>query len=491
MMKVCLLFSDRNFDDSVENGLESEHLVFDLELEEIFSAMARDNEIIHQSVRQVILSPLKQGNEIKYRQDALNDCVQNPDLVRSLFSVATDAIEQRKKMWWGLDSDFISSVFSSSINMLQIFADRLKKLRIQAENAEGKFKSPGFCHLFKLLREEFSDTYLGEVKKILKDLKDQDSFLISARLGERNQAVDFVLRRNKPGRKNWLKWKLAPSFTLMPRDDNGMKDLSNRRNKAIDKMTRTLRESTEHILKFFEQLRFELAFYVGCLNLHNQLITQGYSICFPEMFSKKEHGFECDGLYDTALVLLKKEGVVGNVINANGKKLVVITGANQGGKTTFLRSYGQARLMMQCGIFVAGKAFRASLLNGLFTHFKREEDASMKMGKLEEELARMSSIVEKLSPGSVVLFNESFSSTNEREGSEIGRQIVDALLDSQIEIVTVTHQFEFANDYYQKNRSDILHLRAERLEGGTRTFKILPGAPKPTSFGEDLMTTIA
>ena len=65
----------------------------------------------------------------------------------------------------------------------------------------------------------------------------------------------------------------------------------------------------------------------------------------------------------------------------------MITGANQGGKSTFLRSVGLAQLMMQCGMFVAAESLRASVGQRLFTHYKREEDAAMESGKLDEELA--------------------------------------------------------------------------------------------------------
>ncbi len=69
--------------------------------------------------------------------------------------------------------------------------------------------------------------------------------------------------------------------------------------------------------------------------------------------------------------------------------MVIITGANQGGKTTFLRRIGLARIMMQCGMFVPAKAFTANVCERTLTHFKREEDTAMESGKFDEELRRM------------------------------------------------------------------------------------------------------
>jgi DNA mismatch repair ATPase MutS len=181
---------------------------------------------------------------------------------------------------------------------------------------------------------------------------------------------------------------------------------------------------------------------------------------------------------------------VGNDLDADNKSLVIITGANQGGKSTFLRSIGLAQLMMQCGMFVPAEQFCANLCDGLFTHYKRSEDVTMNSGKLDEELSRMSDIVNHITSSSVMLFNESFAATNEREGSEIARQIVTALVEKGIKVYFVTHLYEFAHRYYDKKAEGALFLRAERQEDGTRTFRLIEGEPLQTSYGTDLYDRI-
>jgi DNA mismatch repair protein MutS len=126
----------------------------------------------------------------------------------------------------------------------------------------------------------------------------------------------------------------------------------------------------------------------------------------------------------------------------------------------------------------------------VFTHFAREEDKKLESGKFEEELKRMSLLIDHLKPGSLLLLNESFSSTNEREGSEIAREVVSALLEAGVKIFYVTHLYEFAHQLWQQQAQNVLFLRAERMPDRRRTFKIREGAPLETSYGADVYARV-
>jgi DNA mismatch repair ATPase MutS len=98
----------------------------------------------------------------------------------------------------------------------------------------------------------------------------------------------------------------------------------------------------------------------------------------------------------------------------------------------------------------------------------------------------MSVIVGRIRPHGLVLFNESFAGTNEREGAEIGYQIVRALLNAQVRVFFVTHRFGFAEHFMGQQTVSVLFLRAEREPGGRRNYKLAVKDPLPTSFGEDI-----
>jgi len=122
---------------------------------------------------------------------------------------------------------------------------------------------------------------------------------------------------------------------------------------------------------------------------------------------------------------------------------------------------------------------------GRIVVYKREEDAAMQRGKLDEELMRMSDIADQITPGLILLCNESFASTNEREGSEIARQIIRAVTDAGVRVLFVTHLYDLAHSLYHEQRSDALFLRAERLPDSSHTFRVVVGEPLPTSYGTD------
>jgi DNA mismatch repair ATPase MutS len=489
-MKAFLLYPDRDIDLQQPLPSNAQALIQDLELTTLFNAMALGDPFLFEVAKHVVLSSLTDLDIIRYRQQILQDCLNNASVIRELYTLAVEAIAREKKVW-GFFRDYPSGILHRSLEVLELFVDSLKKLRQLADTHADRFVSDGCTRLFAMLQRELDDAYFARVQQHLKTLKFRKGILMSAKLGKGNKGTSYVLRTppDQPQRLIERLFAERPptySFTIAERDESGARALSELQDRGINLVANALAQSTDHLLSFFTMLRTELAFYVGCLNLHAQLIKLGAPIAFPQPVASGERKRSVQGLYDACLALTMKRQVVGNTVQAEGKNLMIITGANQGGKSTFLRSIGLAQVMMQCGLFVPAEAFSANVCARLFTHFKRKEDATMKSGKLDEELSRMSEIVGQLTPHAMVLFNESFAATNEREGSEIARQIVSALVEKQITVCFVTHLSEFARGVYEQRLENALFLRAERQADGKRTFKLLEGEPLETSYGADV-----
>ncbi len=490
-MNVYLMHPDRDFDPQQELPVNTAELTQDMELNTILRAMAQGDRFLLKVAQQAVLSSLDSVDAVQYRQQILQDCLRNPDVVRQIYQIPIQANENKQRHWMGIFTHHPSGILSGARDMLEMFVGLLHALRQIADEHAEKFSSPGFRRFFAMIQQELDDDYFSLVSQHLKELQFRQGVVLSAELGRGNEGTNYTLRKTNHNDQNWLQrviGRRSPvySYTLHPRDDHGARALGELRDRGVNLVANALAQSADHINSFFDTLRLELAFYIGCLNLAQQLDALGAPITFPQPAPVGERRLWFTGLYDVALALTMNRSVVGNDLNADGKELVIITGANQGGKSTFLRSIGLAQLMMQCGMYVPAQSFGANLSTGIFTHYKREEDAAMESGKFDEELSRMSDIVDHIKPGAVVLLNESFAATNEREGSEIARQITCALLELGIKVFYVTHLYELASGFYNRKMENAIFLRADRKSGGERTYKIIIGRPLQTSYGKDL-----
>jgi hypothetical protein len=472
----------------------TEELVQYLELLTLLRAMARGDSLLFEISKRALISSLTDTRAITYRQEVLADCLSHPEMFREMYALAMEAITAERKIWQPFGGH-PTDVLHRAVQVLELFVVLLKRLRRIADDNAVTVGSKAMTTLFAMLAAELDDEYFRTIDDHLKRLKFRGGTLISAALGKGNKGVRYVLRAPNNARRSWKeRVRIGPRtsyyFQLHPRDEAGARMLSTLNDRGLNLVANALAQSTDHILSFFTLLCTELGFYVSCLNLHELLLQEGEPMCTPVPLGSDALALSFKGIYDVCLALRSKTRVVGNEANADGKSLVMITGANSGGKSTLLRSIGLAQLMMQSGMFVAAKAFRANVGEGLFTHFIREEDDSMMRGKLDEELARMSMIADRIAPHSVVLFNESFAATNEREGSEIGHQIVSALLEAGVKVLFVTHQFTLADAFHTHRFDTTLFLRAERAVDGRPSFKLIEAAPLPTSFGEDIYQRI-
>jgi hypothetical protein len=497
-MKAFLLHRDRDFDLGRASPANESVLTEDLELDTLLTAMAVKDKLVLQVVKKALLTAAANDvATISYRQAALKDCIRNADVVRELYGLAVESEERQRKIW-STFREYPSGLLDTSVQRMVAFIETLKRARAIADRHAAQFRSEAFTRLFSTLSTELDDHYFAVIDRHLTRLKFRH-VLMSAALGKGVKGVNYVLRRPLRDPGNWFvrayrtMFEQRPesySLHIAPRDEAGAQAMGELRDRGLGLAAEALAKSAEHIGSFFHMLRTELAFYVGCLSLREWLLQLRTPFAFPLASESSPLRFSSMDLYDISLALSMNERPVGNDVEADGKSLIVVTGANQGGKTTFLRSLGLAQLMTQAGMFAPAASLQLNIVDGVFTHFKREEDATMKSGKFDEELSRMNDIVNVLAPQALILFNESFAATNEREGSEIARQIVSALLEGRRKVVFVTHQYDFVRGLYDRGLDSALFLRADRQEDGSRTFKLAAGEPLGTSFGEDVYREI-
>lgn len=494
-MKAHLMFPDKDFDLQADLPLNKPDLMQDMEADTLLKAMANGDEFLLKVASSSLLSGTK--NDLKtiiWRQDILRDCLAHEDIIRTLYTITLEPIQIRKSMFLISSSRHPGLMLSDGRRTLEALHGVLKKLYLFAQQQQSSFQSDGLRGLCATLIDQLAPDYLAEMKRHLATLHFDNGLLFSARLGNGNTGKDFVTRYFMPERWSWLKEWLGDTpahyrFSLDPRDESGARELSELRDEVLKDIAISTLQASTHVEAFFSMLRTELAFYISCLNLRKTLTQKNCPFCIPDI-EVKPCTLEFNDLRDPSLSLTLDKPAIGNDLNAADTQLILITGANQGGKSTFLRSLGLSRLMLQAGMFVTATQYKADLRDGIFTHYRRREDKNLNSGKFDEELNRMNEIVEMLGHTPFLLFNESFAATNEREGSEVARQIINALTEAGGQVVFVTHMYALAEDFENQNTTSTCFLRADRDENGQRSFKILPGNAQTTSFGQDLYQQI-
>ncbi len=492
-MKARLLFADGDFDPERADRPGDEDLVRDLDLATLVAAAGDGDAVVRASVRTALLAPLTDPARIGYRQDAFADCRNHPAVVHDLYELATQvASEERKTFRATFFSHSSGALLHRSVTVVRMFAVALHRLRAIADEHAAGFASAAFVRFFAEVRTDLDEEFLAEVAEHLDTLRFRDGVVAGARLGRQSQGIDYVLR--KPATQHLAGRLLrrpavegpAHSRRIDREDRAGREDLAGLQDRILDLAADSLARVAQHVLDFFVALRAEIAFYLGCLRLHERLTGDLGGTCRAEPRPLGTGVLSARGLYDPALALRLPTPVQPNDLAADGRPLIVVTGANQGGKSTFLRSVGAAQLMMQAGMPVAAAAFTASTVGAVFTHFARDEDAGRAGGLFDDQLRRMSEIAHRMRPPALLLANESFAGTNEREASDIAADVLLAMTGSGVTVVLVTHLYDLADRFRRDHADATLFLRAVRLEDGRRTFRLVIAPAQATGFAADL-----
>lgn len=496
-MKVSLLHPDGNFTPDGPLCADHDQLYADLQLEILVAAMADGDPLVARVSKSALLQPLDDPNVIVYRQNVLADFQSHPQVLDALHQTATAALQARRDVW-GFGYGAFSSpqgTLSGATRYLAAYLDHLRTLRAIADTHIAAMSADGLTHLLGELQSSLQESYLDTISRHLHQLDFRRGIWLSAELGERNTGDKYVLVTPDPRSDSWTH-RLHTGrtaryrFSIDPHDDGAGQALEELTARGLNQVANAAAQSADHITSYLTALRTELAFYRGCLNLYQHLHESGLRTCTPQVARPVALALNFTDLTDPCLSLRTGRPVDGHNVYADRRSLVVITGANSGGKTTLLRSIGVAQLMMQAGIFVTAESYRASPAGGVFTHFPHHEDATMNRGRLDDELSRMSGIARHLRSNGLVLFNESFQSTNEREGSEIASQIVTALRDAGVRVAYVTHQYDLARRFLDEADTSTLYLRAAPRASVPPHYRIEPDIPLATAYGPELFRAV-
>ena len=192
----------------------------------------------------------------------------------------------------------------------------------------------------------------------------------------------------------------------------------------------------------------EIQFYLAYLDFISKIKNKGLNFCFPTLCKTKQDVYNYN-TFDIALAsrfLSKNEQIVSNDFYLQDKeRIIVVTGPNQGGKTTFARLFGQIHYLARLGIPIPGSQAQLILSDQIFTHFEREENITTLRGNLQNELVRLKKIFSNMTSNSIVIINEIFNSTTLEDAAFLSKEILKKFIQSDCFGIIVTFLDELSN----------------------------------------------
>lgn len=239
--------------------------------------------------------------------------------------------------------------------------------------------------------------------------------------------------------------------------------------KELDNFCERYPQFIDSIIQRFDR---EVQFYISYLDFIADIQQRGYPFCFPKLTTDKE--VFAEETFDLALayhLLYQDNPLICNDFSLHGnERIIVVTGPNQGGKTTFARMFGQLHHLAKLGCPIPGRAAQLYLFDQIFTHFEREEKLRTLRGKLQDDLLRIHTILKQATPQSIFILNEIFSSTTLKDAIFLSERILSRISELDSLCVWVTFLDELST-FNEKVISMVSTVQPDNpLE---RTFKII------------------
>ncbi len=475
---------------------------------------------------------------ICYRQAIINDLLANPQLVEQLYVLLEEITTLEGYLTAPQWKDNVLRQVAWRLSELQRYVDTVHSLNDILIQAGDSIQSAGL----QKLRQHLENTVSGEIFQNLKNelpdllpkIRDIRSITIGINLDLDMRPLSATLldTHNVPfvhetllsrllgtGKKDGVE---SPSRVHNARSISGLRehqielrdrnspfmpqlfrDLSELMDDTSRPVVRALKKYTQINSRVLVALKMDIAFYLGVVKAIKVIQKAGLAITQPEILPISAREMQVEGIYNVNLffqqlnkTIDKTEIIDNNAHFGDEGRIFILTGPNQGGKTTYTTAVGLVQIMGQAGLHVPAKWAALSPVDAIYTHFAKEERPNLEAGRLGEEARRLNSIFEQATRHSLILLNESLASTSASESLFLARDVIRAFRLLGTRVIFATHLHELAADCDAMNEetegdsriiSVVSQVRLEEEKGNIkRTYKIIPAPPDSKSYAIEL-----
>ena len=457
---------------------------------------------------------------IRYRMAAFGDMLAHEALgkmLNDLMPVLSDVMELRR-----LEADSgDTESYLLSITEIELYISSIEILHTALRDLRPQLQSTAFQTLADRIMELAESEYYRNLNKKLNELTSRVREIksvtvgvnLDAQLRPKNAGVLSI--NNEPFKSGDVLEKILrldfkqDEYTcianLVPFGKKQSEDqkvaLGLAFNSAINEVYKSSLRSWKKIVQsyvlentdFLLNLMPEIELLVKGTKLMQALIARGCKLCMATILPAEARGFRAWGLYNPAVALKVEDEIVSNdLIFDENATIYILSGPNRGGKSVITCALGLAQAMMQLGLYVPAERAELSPCDAIFTHFPSVSTDTIDRGRLGEECVRLNDIFDRLTDRSLVLLDESLSSTGSFEGAAIATEVLAGLSRARCRCLFSTHLHELAAEIDGINARTAefaggkIDTLVAGMEEGQRSFKIIRAKPDGKSYARDI-----
>ncbi|MBE6662366.1 MAG: hypothetical protein E7606_03680 [Ruminococcaceae bacterium] len=457
---------------------------------------------------------------IRYRLAVFADMLANPSIsatLNSLIPILGDILELRR-----LDAESGDTAsYLSSMTEIELYISCVDLLHEGFSILKGKLKSEAYQTFAARIEELAESDYYRDLNQKLSEMTERVREIKSVTIGVN---LDAQLRPREAGvlsinpeafrsgdviekilRLNFKDDEYTCIASLVPfgkkQNENQKTALSLAFNSAIGEVYKSSLHSWKCIVRsyvldntdFLLDMLGEIEFVTKATAALERLEAKGYPLCSPDLRPMDEAAFDAKGLYNPSVAVKIDDKVVDNDLVFDDKaRIYVLTGPNRGGKSVITCALGLSQAMLQLGMFLPAESVTISPVDAICTHFPTGADDTIDKGRLGEECARLDEILHLITGNSLVLLDESLSSTGSFEASYIAAEVLGGLSVIGCRTLFSTHLHELAAEIDNINKRAAedggkpIDTLVAGIEDGRRSFKILRQKPDGKSYARDI-----